>query len=115
MFCRPRPIKDLGLGLQNIGNFWKALKISWFRRTYTSKSFWLKLLNENTKISNINSIMLSSNSELKKIFMDYNNPFWTQAFSALELCSNFLLKDDPTSYFCLNILNNDQITPTISF
>ena len=47
--------------------------------------------------------------------MDYKNPFWTQAFSALELCSSFLLKDDPTSYFCLNILNNDQITPTISF
>ena len=110
-----RPIKDLGLGLQNINNFWRALKISWFRRTYYSNSFWLKLLNENTKCKNINSIMQSSSSELRKIFMDYNNPFWTQAFNALELCSNYLQKNDPTSHLSTNILYNDQITPTISF
>ena len=110
-----RPIKNLGLGLQNINNFWKALKMSWFRRTYTSKSFWLKLLNENTNNKNINNIMLSSNSELRKIFIDYNNPFWTQAFSALELCSNLLLNEDPSLFFSLNVLRNDLITPNISF
>ena len=110
-----RPIKNLGLGLQNINNFWRALKMSWFRRTYTSNSFWLKLLNENTKNKNINNIMLSSNSELRKIFIDYNNPFWTQAFSALELCSNLLLNEDPSLFFSLNVLRNDLITLNISF
>ena len=59
--------------------------------------------------------MLSSKSELRKIFIDYNNPFWSQAFSALELCSNYLLNDKPENYLSLNILNNDLITPTISF
>ena len=59
--------------------------------------------------------MLSSNSELRKIFIDYNNPFWTQAFSALELCSNLLLNEDSSLFFSLNVLRNDLITPNISF
>ena len=110
-----RPIEELGLGLQNLNNFWKALKLSWFRQTYNSNSFWLKLLAENTKLANVNNIMFSSMTELRQTFRKYNNPFWTQAFSALEQCSNYLLDTEPKNYLRTNILKNKSITPMITF
>ena len=54
-------------------------------------------------------------TELRQTFRKYNNPFWTQAFSALEQCSNYLLDTEPENYLRTNILKNKSITPMITF
>ena len=35
-----------GLGIPNLNNFWRALRLSWFRRSINSKSTWSKLHNQ---------------------------------------------------------------------
>lgn len=89
--------------------------MSWFRRTYNTNSFWLTLLTENTLLRNKNCLMQSSMPELRRIFLEYKNPFWSQAFSALEQCSNFLLKDNPENYLRTNTMKNNSITPLSNF
>ena len=40
---RHKARKHGGLGVPNINNFWKSLRLSWFRRAINSKSTWYKL------------------------------------------------------------------------
>ena len=40
-----------GLGLPNLTDFFNSMGMTWFRRTSTSSSFWLTLLNEKTRIT----------------------------------------------------------------
>ena len=35
-----------GLGIPRVKEFWKGIRLSWLKRTYSSESFWLKLLNK---------------------------------------------------------------------
>ena len=35
-----------GLGIPKLKEFWSALRVGWLRRTFSSQSFWLQLLQE---------------------------------------------------------------------
>ena len=64
-----------GLGMVNVNNFWKALRLSWFRRYINSKSTWDKLHNFETSPNTFNPI--SSNFEsLNKAKKQCKNKFW---------------------------------------
>ena len=42
-----------GLGVPRVKEHWACLRLSWMKRTFTSNSFWLKLLTENLPHENL--------------------------------------------------------------
>ena len=58
---------------------------------------------------NSNCLMQSSMTLLSKVFLEYRNPFWSQAFKALTQCSKVLLNENPENHLRTNILQNMDV------
>ena len=68
-----------GLVVPNINNFWKSLRLSWFRREINSKSTWYKL--HISEVSPFAFDPIKSNYDsLSKARSKCKNPFWKDAF-----------------------------------
>ena len=66
-----------GLGLPNLRDFFNSMGMTWFRRTSSSNSFWLTLLNERTRV---HPALISSLSEFtleRETQCTNKNLFWT--------------------------------------
>ena len=101
--------KDEGLGMIKIDHFWKAIKMSWLRRLYFSKSTWAELHKAETKPNTFNPI--SSNwSEIETAKSRMNNPIWKEIYDALLTCRKNLLKANPLELLTLLVNGEPYIT-----
>jgi len=62
-----------GLGVPKVKEHWAGLRLSWMKRTFTSNSFWLKLLTENIPHENL---LLFPRDLYIRTFTDGKNEFW---------------------------------------
>ena len=81
------PVKEGGLGMPDIQNFWTAFKFSWMRRLMVTEAFWPKLvLQEISQV--INKTLLPCEllqlgaSKLNEISKSLKNPFWKQVLAS---------------------------------
>ena len=79
-----------GLKLIKLDEFWKFMKISWFRRALYSEDIWCNLLKADLKELGVNSIeelLTKTPNEIQSIGTKMQNPFWKEAMSALSMVS----------------------------
>ena len=62
-----------GLGVPRLKEHWAGLRLSWMKRTFTSNSFWLKLLTENLPHERL---LLFPRETYAQAFTDGHNDFW---------------------------------------
>ena len=92
-----------------LNNFWKALRLSWFRRHINSKATWAKLHNFETSPNTFNPI--SSNYEsLNKARMQCKNKFWKELYSSLITCRLNILKKYLEEFIFIPINGEPLIT-----
>ena len=66
-----------GLGVPNIDHFWKALRLSWFRRAINSESTWNKL--HTYKVLSFAFDPVKSNHDsLMRAKSKCKNPLWKE-------------------------------------
>ena len=70
------PKQHGGLGIPRLKEFWSALRVGWLKRTFSSQSFWLKLLQETSKRKTPPTYW--SEAQMKAAFAGGQNPFWKQ-------------------------------------
>ena len=68
-----------GLGVPRVKEHWAGLRLSWMKRTFSSNSFWLKLLAEDLPHDNL---LLFPRELYTHTFTDGKNEFWHSTFKA---------------------------------
>ena len=106
------PRKLGGLGMVNINNFWKALRLSWFRRFIDSKSTWAKLHKLETSPYTFNPIT-SNFDDLNKARMQCKNGFWKELYSSLISCRLNVLKKYPGEFITIPIIREPMVTKNL--
>ena len=98
-----------GLGIPNINNHWRALRMSWFRRSIDSRSTWSKLHKQ--EVSPHAFYQIKSNFDsLNKAKAICTNPFWKELYSSLITCRLNILQDYPEEYRYIPINGEPLIT-----
>ena len=86
--------KHGGLGVPNINNFWKSLRLSWFRRAINSESTWYKLHTYEVSPFAFDPVK-SNHDSLMKAKSKCKNPFWKEMYASLITCRLNVLLDFP--------------------
>ena len=98
-----------GLGIPNINNHWRALRMSWFRRSIDSRSTWSKLHKQEVSPHAFDPIKSNFDS-LNKAKVICTNPFWKELYSSLITCRLNILQDYPEVYKHIPINGEPLIT-----
>ena len=97
-----------GLGMINLENFNKSLKLTWIRKALTSNMKWNQILN--TKHPLLKNILKFGKVYINKILNNTQNIFWKEVFSTLHnYIHDFDLKFQYEIDGC-SFLYNDNIT-----
>ena len=97
--------KTLALDFENGGlrNFIKSLKLTWFRRLFTTNSSWINIFPEVTGCS-ITKLTQFGPSYCKQRANFTHNSFWKEAIEALSYFAEFLesfeMKDSSFNFQC---------------
>ena len=102
------PIKEGGLNMPDILNFWNSLKTSWARRLANSNAGWTKILE--TSLSNIHvdigKVWFYGAKELLGIAQRLKNDFWKEAFTAFSQAMKDYAFSNPEHIMFQNIFGN---------
>ena len=102
------PKKLGGLGMVNINNFWKALRLSWFRQLIESKATWEKIHRAET--APYTFCPISSNYEsLMKARLLCKNGFWKEMYASLITCRLNEIIKDPAKFVTILSMGNPQL------
>ena len=102
-------VKEGGFGVPNVNTFWKAIRISWLRRSIGSESTWVKLHQQEVFPYAFGPI--ESNFEsLNKAKAKCRNPFWKKIYCSLIDCRLNILLDHPAEYKYIPINREPFIT-----
>ena len=99
-----------GLGLPNLRDFFNSMGMTWLRRTSSSNSFWLTLLNERIKI---HPALIPSMSEFtleRETQCTKKNQFWTNLLERWKIINRTQLRKNSTLFLNQNIHMNPLIT-----
>merc|ERR1712082_297033 len=82
---RKMTVNEGGLGVPSVNTFWKAIRMSWLRRSIGSDSTWVKLHQQ--EVFPYAFDPTKSNFEtLNKAKAKCKNPFWKEIYSSLIEC-----------------------------
>ena len=115
-----------GLGLVDIGDFWRAFKFSWIRRLIKTDAFWPRILElhifdltgENSCVKDILEYGASKFGALGKKLM---NPFWKEVFISTKTVLHGSIYSAPEKLLLTPLWENPEITrnnkpiPTTAF
>lgn len=102
------PEKKGGLNMISISEFWRALKVSWFRRLTFSKSFWVKILESQLRV-NLNEIFTKGDANIYNLSKTITNPFWKETFLAGADLIKASFFSHPTNFVLSPIIENSLL------
>ena len=98
-----------GFGVPNINTFWKAIRMSWLRRSIGSESTWFKL-HYHEVFPDAFDPSMSNFESLCRAKTKCKNPFWKEIYSSLiEYRLNVLLQH-PYEYRYIPINGEPLVT-----
>ena len=106
---RKMAVKDGGFGVPNINTFWKAIRMSWLRRSISSESTWFKLHRHEVSPDAFDPVK-SNFESLTRARSKCMNLFWKEAYSSLLECRLNILLDHPQEYRYIPINGEPHIT-----
>ena len=83
---RKMPIKEGRFGIPRVNLFWKAIRMSWLRRSAESDSTWLRLHKQEVYPHAFDPYK-SNFESLSKAKSICKNPFWKDVYSLLIDCN----------------------------
>ena len=103
------PVNEGGFGVSNVNLFWKAIRLSWLRRSIDSDSTWFKLHKQEV-FPNAFDPHKSNFESLSKAKLSCRNPFWKDVYSSIIDCRLNVLFDFPDEYKFIPINGEPHIT-----
>ena len=115
-----------GLGIIDVNNFWKSLKLSWLRRASSTSAFWPKILCLSIKHidgseRSITDLLQEGPNLLSYIGKKLSNKFWKEVLCNVNLFMQGALFCYPEKIFTApfwdnpNILQNNKAVKKLSF
>ena len=106
---RKMSVKEGGFSVPVVNTFWKAIRMSWLRRSIGSEATWAKIHQQ--EVSPHFFDPFKSNFEaLSKAKAKCRNPFWKEVYTSLIDCRLNVLLDHPEEYRYIPIGGEPQIT-----
>ena len=106
---RKMAVKYGGFGVPNINTFWKAIRMSWLRRSIASESTWFKLHCHEVSPDAFDPVK-SNFESLSKAKGKCMNPFWKEVYSSLLDYRMNVLLNHPQEYRYVPINGEPHIT-----
>ena len=102
------PVREGGLNMPDIKNFWNSLKVSWARRIGNSNAAWKTILDSDLKTNNTNleQLWYFGTEDFIKIAGKINNPFWQEVFISFSNTLKALSFSNPENIFYQNLFGN---------
>ena len=107
------PIKENGLRLYKVADFWGAVKLSWLQRLPYSKSLWMHLHREEAGNTMFNpmtynfDMLCAAKKKIKK-------PIWTEIYENLRKFRLNIVRVYPAEYLTLPVHGEPDITGNFS-
>ena len=82
------PIRQGGLGMPDISQFWTAFKFSWLRRLLKTQAFWPKLLLHDistvlNRTTTVTEVLQMGTAKIHDLSKNIKNLFWRQVLNSV--------------------------------